>query len=44
MMTDRCGVWIKVMDKYRVSLHKLDEQVAQAEAVMKGFLAELGYE
>ncbi|HOY23738.1 MAG TPA: type I restriction-modification system subunit M [Cellvibrio sp.] len=31
-------------DKYRVSLHELDEQVAQAETVMKGFLAELGYE
>ncbi|MFT3930572.1 MAG: type I restriction-modification system subunit M [Spongiibacteraceae bacterium] len=31
-------------DKYRVSLHELDAQVAQAEAVMKGYLAELGYE
>jgi type I restriction enzyme M protein len=31
-------------DKYRVSLHELDNQVAQAEAVMKGYLAELGYE
>lgn len=31
-------------DKYRVSLHELDAQVAQAENVMKGFLAELGYE
>jgi len=31
-------------DKYRVSLLELDEQVAQAESVMKGFLAELGYE
>lgn len=31
-------------DKYRVSLHELDAQVAQAEAVMKEYLAELGYE
>lgn len=31
-------------DKYRVSLHELDAQVTQAEAVMKGFLGELGYE
>jgi len=31
-------------DKYRVSLHELDAQVAQAESVMKGFLTELGYE
>ncbi len=31
-------------DKYRVSLHELDAQVTQAEAVMKGYLAELGYE
>jgi type I restriction enzyme M protein len=31
-------------DKYRVCLHELDEQVAQAESVKKGFLAELGYE
>ncbi len=31
-------------DKYRVSLHELDAQVMQAEAVMKGYLAELGYE
>lgn len=31
-------------DKYRVSLHELDTQVEQAETVMKGFLAELGYE
>lgn len=31
-------------DKYRVSLHELDDQVAQAENVMKGFLLELGYE
>ncbi len=31
-------------DKYRVSLLELDWQVAQAESVMKGFLAELGYE
>lgn len=31
-------------DKYRVSLHELDAQVTEAESVMKGFLAELGYE
>lgn len=31
-------------DKYRVSLHELDAQVVQADAVMKGYLAELGYE
>jgi type I restriction enzyme M protein len=31
-------------DKYHVSLHQLDEQVATAESVMKGYLAELGYE
>lgn len=31
-------------DKYKVSLHELDEQVADAEDVMKGFLQELGYE
>ena len=31
-------------DKYHVSLHELDTQVADAEAVMKGFLGELGYE
>ena len=31
-------------DKYRVSLKELDMQVAEAEEVMKGFLAELGYE
>ncbi|MBL4763630.1 MAG: type I restriction-modification system subunit M [Gammaproteobacteria bacterium] len=31
-------------DKYRLSLHELDGQVADAEAVMKGYLEELGYE
>lgn len=31
-------------DKYRMSLHELDDQVVQAESVMKGFLVELGYE
>lgn len=31
-------------DKYKVSLHELDAQVADAEAVMNGFLEELGYE
>ncbi len=31
-------------EKYRVSLHELDAQVAEAESVMKGYLKELGYE
>ena len=31
-------------DKYRVSLNELDAQVAGAEAAMKGYLKELGYE
>lgn len=31
-------------DKYRVSMQELDVHVVQAEAVMKGYLAELGYE
>lgn len=31
-------------DKYRVSLNELDEQVTEAESVMKGYLKELGYE
>ena len=31
-------------DKYKVSLHELDEQVAEAEGVMKGYLRELGYD
>jgi len=31
-------------DKYKVSLHELDDQVTNAESVMKGFLVELGYE
>jgi type I restriction enzyme M protein len=31
-------------DKYRVSLHELDAQVENAEAVMKGYLKELGYD
>jgi type I restriction enzyme M protein len=31
-------------DKYRVSLHELDAQVEQAEAAMKVYLVELGYE
>ena len=31
-------------DKYRVSLHELDAQVAQAEAAMRTYLVELGYE
>jgi len=31
-------------DKYQISLHELDDQVATAETVMKGYLKELGYE
>ena len=31
-------------DKYHVSLHQLDDQVADAEIEMKGYLKELGYE
>ncbi|MBE0508725.1 MAG: N-6 DNA methylase, partial [Marinospirillum sp.] len=31
-------------DKYKVSLKELDQQVAEAENVMKGYLKELGYE
>lgn len=31
-------------DKYKVSLHELDSQMADAETVMKGFLGELGYD
>ncbi len=29
-------------DKYKVSLHELDAEVAKAESVMKGYLKELG--
>jgi type I restriction enzyme M protein len=38
------GQFERWWDKYRVSLHQLDDQVATAEAVMKGYLKELGYE
>ncbi|KHT64790.1 type I restriction-modification protein subunit M [Photobacterium gaetbulicola] len=31
-------------DKYQVSLHELDQQVADAEQVMQGYMKELGYE
>ncbi len=31
-------------DKYKVSLHELDAEAAEAESVMKGYLKELGYE
>ena len=31
-------------DKYKVSLRELDQQVAEAEEVMQGYLRELGYE
>ncbi|MFC1749974.1 type I restriction-modification system subunit M [Pseudomonadota bacterium] len=38
---DQCNRW---WDKYKVSLHELDAQVAEAEAVMQGYLQELGYD
>lgn len=38
------GQFERWWDKYRVSLHQLDDKVATAEAVMKGYLEELGYE
>jgi type I restriction enzyme M protein len=31
-------------DKYKVSLNEMDQQVEEAEKVMKGYLRELGYE
>ena len=31
-------------DKYRVSLHQLDDELEQAEQVMNNYLVELGYE
>ena len=31
-------------DKYRVSLHQLDEELEKAEQVMNNYLLELGYE
>jgi type I restriction enzyme M protein len=31
-------------DKYKVSLKELDQQVEEAESVMRGYLGELGYE
>ena len=34
----------KWWDKYKVSLRELDQQVEEAENVMKGYLQELGYE
>jgi type I restriction enzyme M protein len=38
------GQFERWWDKYRVSLREFDAQVVQAEAVMKGYLSELGYE
>jgi len=37
---NQCNRW---WDKYKVSLHELDAQVGEAEAVMKEYLQELGY-
>ena len=31
-------------DKYRISLMELDQQVVEAEGVMRSYLVELGYE
>lgn len=45
--TDDPGIILlfeKWWDKYKVSLRELDQQVVEAEAVMKGYLQELGYE
>lgn len=45
--TDDTGIitlFEKWWNKYKVSLKELDEQVAEAEDVMKGYLEELGYE
>ena len=38
------GQFERWWDKYRVSLHEIDEQVKQSEEVMRGYLSELGYE
>lgn len=38
------GLFERWWDKYKVSLRELDQEVADAEAVMKGYLKELGYE
>ncbi|CAK8713364.1 site-specific DNA-methyltransferase (adenine-specific) [Candidatus Electrothrix aarhusensis] len=35
---------VRWWDKYRVSLRELDQEVVAAEGVMRGYLAELGYE
>lgn len=40
LIISQCERW---WDKYRVSLNELDEQVDEAEKVMKGYLRELGY-
>lgn len=44
MMNDCRSVRTRLMNKYCLFLCELDAQVAQAETVMKGYLAELGYE
>jgi len=38
------GQFERWWDKYRVSLHELDDKVKAAEEEMKGYLVELGYE
>ena len=38
------GQFERWWDKYRISLHELDAEVKQSEAVMRGYLKELGYE
>jgi type I restriction enzyme M protein len=38
------GQFERWWDKYKVSLHELDDKVKAAEAEMKGYLVELGYE
>ena len=35
----RCELW---WDKYQTSLHQIDQQVAEAEVVMKGYLSGVG--
>jgi type I restriction enzyme M protein len=38
------GQFERWWDKYQVSLHQLDAEMAEAEQVMQGYLKELGYE
>ncbi|KOR27572.1 hypothetical protein TI03_06605 [Achromatium sp. WMS1] len=41
---DVVAIFERWWDKYRVSLHQIDREVTQAEAIMWGYLKELGYE